>query len=66
MTRSPCGVYSAKMDAADPKKVEKLQRWSKKKNLEFVKISSVTGKGLDELKHAGAFQAERGFPSTLA
>jgi GTP-binding protein len=45
-------IVATKMDAADPKKVQKLQRWSKKKNLELVKISSVTGEGLDELKHA--------------
>ena len=40
------------MDAADPKKVQKLQRWCKKNDLELVKISSVTGEGLDDLKHA--------------
>ena len=40
------------MDVADPKKVRKLQRWSKKNNLELVKISSVTGEGVEKLKHA--------------
>ena len=45
-------IVATKMDAADPKKVQKLQRWSKKNNLELLKISSVTGEGLDDLKRA--------------
>jgi GTP-binding protein len=45
-------VVAAKMDVADSKKVQKLQRWCKKNSLEFLKISSVTGEGLDELKHS--------------
>jgi GTP-binding protein len=45
-------IVATKMDAADPKKVQKLQRWSKKNNLDLVKISAVTGEGLEELKHA--------------
>jgi hypothetical protein len=40
------------MDAADEKKVQKLARWCKKNDLELLKISSVTGEGLDELKLA--------------
>ena len=45
-------VVAAKMDVADSKKVQKLQRWCKKNSLELLKISSVTGEGLDELKHS--------------
>jgi GTP-binding protein len=45
-------VVAAKMDVADSKKVQKLQRWCKKNDLELLKISSVTGEGLDELKHS--------------
>jgi GTP-binding protein len=45
-------VVAAKLDVADSKKVQKLQRWCKKNNLELLKISSVTGEGLDELKHS--------------
>jgi GTP-binding protein len=45
-------VVAAKMDVADAKKVQKLQRWCKKNNLELLKISSVTGDGLEELKHS--------------
>jgi GTP-binding protein len=52
LPKKPKIIVAAKMDAADPKKVQKLQRWSKKNNLELVKISSVTGEGLDELKRA--------------
>jgi GTP-binding protein len=44
-------VVFTKMDAADAKKVQKLQRWCRKNNLEMLKISSVTGEGLEELKH---------------
>jgi GTP-binding protein len=52
LPKKPKIVVAAKMDAADLKKVQKLQRWAKKNNFDFVKISSVTGEGLDELKHA--------------
>src|SRR5437870_79711 len=52
LAKKPKIVVAAKMDAADPKKVQKLQRWCKKNDLELVKISSVTGEGLDDLKHA--------------
>src|SRR5215467_13041117 len=45
-------VVAAKMDIADVKKVQRLQRWCKKNNLELLKISSVTGDGLEELKHS--------------
>src|SRR5947207_65187 len=47
LAKKPKIVVAAKMDAADPKKVQKLQRWCKKNDLELVKISSVTGEGLD-------------------
>jgi GTP-binding protein len=52
LPKKPKIIVAAKMDVADPKKVQKLQRWSKKNNLELVRISSITGEGLDELKHA--------------
>ncbi|HYR88282.1 MAG TPA: GTPase ObgE [Terriglobia bacterium] len=45
-------IVAAKMDVAIPDKVQKLERWSKKNNLDLIKISSVTGAGLDELKRA--------------
>jgi GTP-binding protein len=52
LPRKPKIIVAAKMDVADSKKVQKLQRWSKKHNLDLVKISSVTGEGLEDLKHA--------------
>jgi len=52
LPKKPKIVIATKMDAADKKKVQKLSRWCKKNNLEFHKISSVTGEGLDELKRA--------------
>jgi GTP-binding protein len=52
LPKKPKIIVASKMDAADAKKVQKLQRWTKKNNLELVRISSVTGEGLDELKHA--------------
>src|SRR5207253_1551921 len=42
LPKKPKIIVAAKMDVADKKKVQKLQRWSKKNNLELVKISSVT------------------------
>ncbi len=52
LPKKPKIVVATKMDAADTKKVQKLQRWTKKNKFELVKISSVTGEGLDELKRA--------------
>ncbi len=52
LPKKPKIVVATKMDVADAKKVRKLQRWSKKNRLDLVKISSVTGEGLDDLKHA--------------
>jgi GTPase len=52
LPKKPKIIVAAKMDVADPKKVQRLQRWAKKNDLDFLKISSVTGEGLDELKHA--------------
>ncbi len=45
-------LVAAKMDAAVPQKVKRLERWAKKNRLELIKISSVTGEGLEELKRA--------------
>ena len=52
LPRKPKIIVAAKMDAAIPEKVQKLSRWCAKNHLELVKISSVTGEGLDELKRA--------------
>jgi GTP-binding protein len=60
LLKKPKIVVATKMDAADPKKVQKLQRWSKKQGLDFVKISSVTGEGLDDLKRAALSKLNSG------
>ena len=52
LPRKPKIIVAAKMDAAIDKKVRKLERWCVKNDLELVKISSVTGEGLEELKRA--------------
>jgi GTPase len=44
-------VVATKMDVADPAKVRKLQQWCRQRRMELIKISSVTGEGLEELKH---------------
>jgi GTP-binding protein len=60
LSQKPKIIVAAKMDAAEPKKVQKLSRWCKKNNLELVKISSITGDGLDELKRAVFAKLEAG------
>jgi len=44
-------VVATKMDVADPAKVRKLQQWCRQRRMELIRISSVTGEGLEELKH---------------
>src|SRR5262249_287981 len=51
----PTIVVATKMDAADPAKVKKLERWCRQNKLDMIRISSVTGEGLEDLKHQ-AFQ----------
>ena len=52
LPKKPKIVVATKMDIADPKKVQKLMRWCKKSGLDMLRISSVTGEGLEELKRA--------------
>jgi GTP-binding protein len=53
MSEKPMIVVAAKIDAAqDPKRVKALEKHAKKLGLPFMKISSVTGEGIDELKRA--------------
>jgi GTP-binding protein len=44
-------VVATKLDVADPAKVRKLQQWCRQRRMELIRISSVTGEGLEELKH---------------
>jgi GTP-binding protein len=46
-------VVASKMDAAqDPARIESLKRLAEERGLPYFEISSVTGKGLEALKHA--------------
>src|SRR5262245_2472844 len=52
LPRKPKIIVAAKMDVAVKKKVQKLERWCAKNDYELIKISSVTGEGLEDLKNA--------------
>jgi GTP-binding protein len=54
LERKPMIVAASKMDAANPAKVEKLQRHARRLKLEFYPISAVTGAGIPELSWAMA------------
>lgn len=57
LASKPMFVVATKLDAAqDPKRLDSLRRMAARRNLPFFKISSVTGKGLEELKFAMAQQ----------
>jgi GTP-binding protein len=51
LPKKPRIVVATKLDAADPAKLRKLQQWCRQRQIELIKISSVTGEGLEELKH---------------
>jgi len=55
LVKKPMIVIATKIDAAqDPDRVKKLERLAKKRKLPFLRISSVTGEGIDKLKRAMA------------
>src|ERR1700729_1858465 len=67
MSEKPMIVVATKLDAAqDPARIKALQKVAKKRKLPFMKISSVTGEGIEELKKAmwDAVQAEAGRSGT--
>jgi GTP-binding protein len=51
LPKKPRIVVATKLDVADPAKLRKLQQWCRQRRIELIKISSVTGEGLEELKH---------------
>ncbi len=52
LAKKPRIAVATKMDAADPAKVRKLQQWCRQRKIDLLKISSVTGEGLEELKQS--------------
>jgi len=55
LAAKPMIVVATKMDAAqDPQRVARLRDLAKSRGLAFFEISSVTGQGIDNLKHAMA------------
>jgi GTP-binding protein len=46
----PAVIVASKIDVVDPEKLDELEQWCGQENKELVRISSVNGKGLDELK----------------
>jgi GTPase len=55
LAQKPMIVVAAKMDAAqDPDRVARLRHLAEERHLPFFEISSVTGQGIEALKHAMA------------
>ena len=52
LAAKPRIVVASKMDVADPDKVKKLEQWCRHNQIEVIRISSVTGEGLEELKRS--------------
>lgn len=50
LIRRPTIVVATKLDAVDKAKLQALGRWCRQKKLPLIRISAVTGEGLDELK----------------
>ena len=51
LPEKPTIVVATKTDAADPDKLRKLERWCRQNEFHMIRISSVTGEGLEDLKH---------------
>jgi GTP-binding protein len=47
----PMLLVAAKIDVANPKKLEKLRKFAERKGLPFAEISAVTGAGVQKLKY---------------
>ncbi|MGC9291863.1 MAG: GTPase ObgE [Acidobacteriaceae bacterium] len=52
LKEKPVIVAATKIDAADPKKLKKLQTMAKRRKLAFFPISAVTGEGVEALRYA--------------
>jgi len=54
LEQKPMIAVASKIDAANPEKLAKLQKFAKRKKLALYPISAVTGEGIDKLKWAMA------------
>ena len=51
LTEKPMILIASKIDVANTEKLTKLQKFAKRKKLELLALSAVTGKGINELKY---------------
>jgi GTP-binding protein len=58
LEEKPVIVVASKIDVANKDKLARLKRFCKEQRLKFYAISAVTGKGIDQLKHAIAEKVE--------
>jgi GTP-binding protein len=58
LERKPVIMVASKIDVANNDKLAKLKRYCKKRGHELLAISAVTGKGIEDLKHALAASVE--------
>src|SRR5581483_7139285 len=58
LEHKPQIVVASKIDAANPEKLAKLKRYSRRHKLEFYAISAVTGEGVEALKRVVAQRIE--------
>ena len=59
LEEKPMIMVASKIDVANKDKVAALKQYCKKKKLKLYEISAVTGKGIEELKHAMAKEVEQ-------
>jgi GTPase len=52
LIEKPMLLVAAKVDVANPKKLEKLRKFAERKGFPFAEISAVTGAGVQKLKYA--------------
>ena len=50
LIKKPSMVIASKIDIVHPERIGKLEHWCGQENIEFVRISSITGTGLDGFK----------------
>ena len=58
LERKPMILVASKIDIANKEKLSQLKEYANKHGLQFFPISAVTGRGIDDLKHALAEKVE--------